>query len=865
MTIFNRYAGDMALHQILNKLWLLLAFSSITCSPFLLMPVEADWNYSTNPADYDLGWIAIGASPTDHEPHCTYCLNGLTYDTNYNRTDADNAIGPDWNISVGSYRCDGVQFNELWAYHQPSRSIIFNNFSLLLCVDNTWKSLGVLKLRQCNSSALSQQWRLNGSKVISAVPGPQGEEQFMVGEFPDKNTNPTTQVYEKYILLGSSVPNSSDAGFSYSSDFMYLSTSNLINRSADRFTTQGLLELTSSSLDSIVNGGFERSTIQAGSDIIWNDWTQAVPSYFSLCGWVIDYGPIDYVKSGLLQPEEGSYSIHLNTHSDTDHWGQVSQTIRTEVGSEYLLSFYFNGFPPQLSIGSRPTWKCPATYQEAQLMVRVTNTASAQDIISSAAPTDGTGVEQNFSINVMQSNSLTIGSLWQLQIVKFRASSNVITIAFRSLNFNSSCGPMVDNVSLERVKPKSFWEKKTFQIVVGIVAGLVLVAVILLGIVVGRKRYCLPEEDYSDLYKTENARIFSMKELSASTKKFSAVLGEGAFGTVYKADFPDGTMGAVKVEKPKQMHLSTSVLASEEIAVLLRVHHRNLVNLTGFCIHKGRQMLVFEYLPNGSLYDRLHQSVIPVPPGGIMDSIELRRLYANVLPWHKRTKIASDVAYGLEYLHHDADPPIVHRDVKSRNILLTATDSAKLADFGLSKSAPVDATTFQSVETMVRGSIGYLDPQYFLTGVFSAKSDVYSYGVVLLELISGHQAIYNAASLGSWAAPYLTSPSLYHELVDKKLNGKFEPDELESLVELSKMCMKEDSRTRPNMRQVVAFLNARNLVVAGGESSEQVDSTETAMSREEYHKMKALFIDFEAIPTHSGSGDNLFRSPQPRD
>jgi serine/threonine protein kinase len=166
---------------------------------------------------------------------------------------------------------------------------------------------------------------------------------------------------------------------------------------------------------------------------------------------------------------------------------------------------------------------------------------------------------------------------------------------------------------------------------------------------------------------------------------------------------------------------------------------------------------------------------------------------------------------------------------------------------------------------VVRGSIGYLDPQYFLTGVFSAKSDVYSYGVVLLELISGHQAIHNAASLASWAAPYLTSPSLYPEMVDKKLNGKFEQDELESLVDLSKMCMQEDSKMRPNMRQVVAFLNARQLEPAGGESSEQV--TEETISREAYHKMHPLFIDFEAVATKesSGSSDNIFASPRPRD
>jgi serine/threonine protein kinase len=332
---------------------------------------------------------------------------------------------------------------------------------------------------------------------------------------------------------------------------------------------------------------------------------------------------------------------------------------------------------------------------------------------------------------------------------------------------------------------------------------------------------------------------------------------------VYKAEFPDGTAGAVKVEKQKGLISSSQVLASDEIAVLLRVHHRNLVNLIGFCIDKGRHMLVFEFLPNGSLYDRLHQSILRSPLAALMDSVE-PGWSSNVLSWKQRVKIAADVACGLDYLHNDADPPIVHRDVKSQNILLTATDSAKLADFGLSKAAPVNATSFQSIETMVRGSIGYLDPQYFLTGVFSAKSDVYSFGVVLLELISGHPAIYNAAPLASWAAPYMSSPSVYHEVVDKKLNGEFDANELESLIELSKMCTQQDIKLRPNMRQVAAFLNSKNLATIAQGPSEWMEDFK---AREAFHKMKPMFIDLESLPDEASSSDNFLTlsSPKPRD
>lgn len=280
-------------------------------------------------------------------------------------------------------------------------------------------------------------------------------------------------------------------------------------------------------------------------------------------------------------------------------------------------------------------------------------------------------------------------------------------------------------------------------------------------------------------------------------------------------------------------------------------------------------MLVFEYLPNGSLYDRLHQSILHSPTAISHGSFGKSppAAYSEVLSWSTRVRIVADVASGLDYLHNDADPPIVHRDVKSQNILLTSTDSAKLADFGLSKAAPAEATAFESIETMVRGSIGYLDPQYFLSGVFSPKSDVYSFGVVVLELISGHQAVYNAAPLATWAAPFMTSPSLYHDLVDKKLNGEFDANELESLVELSRMCMREDSKMRPNMRQVIAFLNTRKLAKTG-EGAASAEWMDEAKLKECYNKINPMFIEFELEPDEDTTSRSQFLplpGPQPRD
>ncbi|CAM6129573.1 unnamed protein product [Calypogeia fissa] len=809
--------------------------------------------------DYEFGWFTTKALVPGQLPICTYCINALG-----DGSASDAAHGPDWNRTVGLYRCDGAQSNEYWAYNNSTNTIMFSRLTEKLCLDAVFWESSLLKLRTCNSSVATQLWRYEDHTLKNGLVDSNGNNFSLLAAPPDLGINPLNQDNTYPLFIANSTP--SDL-LSYTSNFTFLPTTNFV-RSTDLFTTEGLLQISNSSSGAggqiISNGGFDNSTILAGADIGASAWNQSYPSYFALCGWVIDYGPIDYVNSALLQAQSGKYSIHLNTHTDVNHNGSISQTFRTEVGTEYVLSFFVTGFPPVLTIPSRKTWECNPSYAQdgARLHLRVTNaTASTNSTPSRQLTRGGSGgdLTLNFTTNVTDLTADTIAASWTPQTVNFIALTNVTTISFRSLNLNDSCGPMIDTVKVSLPK-RARGENEVVPAVVGSIGGLAaLIAVLVVVImIVNGVRNRRERDYYSGLYKTEHARLYSIQELRVATKRFSSVIGEGGFGTVYMAVFPDGTVGAVKVEKPPKGSNSSSaefkiVIASDEIAVLLRVHHRNLVNLIGFCIHKGRHMLVFEYLPNGSLYNRLHLSILPSPRAKSMDSTELGQY--SVIPWKQRVKIASDVACGLEYLHHEADPPIVHRDVKSHNILLTTMDSAKLADFGLSKAAPVDATSFQSFETVVKGSIGYLDPQYFSTGVFSLKSDVYSFGVVLLELISGHQAIYNAASLASWAAPYLESPSLYHELVDKRLNGDVNAHELETLVRLSKMCMQEDGKMRPNMRQVVSFLNSRQLPSIGEEKARY---TEEIPSSENYQYIyEAMLSDFESNPRDSSTGDSF--------
>lgn len=211
-------------------------------------------------------------------------------------------------------------------------------------------------------------------------------------------------------------------------------------------------------------------------------------------------------------------------------------------------------------------------------------------------------------------------------------------------------------------------------------------------------------------------------------------------------------------------------------------------------------MLVFEYMPNKSLYSRLH-----VEAGGL-------------LSWASRLRIAHQVAYALEYLHHGANPPVLHRDVKSANVLLADTLAAKLADLGISKVGRLnDATHWTSTMTIVKGSRGYLDPYYLQTSMISEKSDVYSFGVLLLELLTGRKAITadselltawvkhvyweppaptNAAAAASWEEP----------LLDATLRGTVGCSEVEAIMEIARCCLHEEPRHRPSMVEVARRL-----------------------------------------------------------
>ncbi|XP_050232951.1 putative leucine-rich repeat receptor-like protein kinase At2g19210 [Mercurialis annua] len=287
------------------------------------------------------------------------------------------------------------------------------------------------------------------------------------------------------------------------------------------------------------------------------------------------------------------------------------------------------------------------------------------------------------------------------------------------------------------------------------------------------------KDDPMELKKTQ----FKYSEILRITNNFEKILGKGGFGTVYYGILDDDTQVAVKILSPSSVQGQKEFQA--EVKLLLRVHHRNLTALVGYCNEGTNMGLIYEYMANGNLTDYLKNSNV------------------SGLSWETRLRIAVEAAQGLEYMHNGCKPQIVHRDVKATNILLNDTFQAKLADFGLSRVF-VDGGTH--ITTVVAGTPGYLDPEYYVTNWLTEKSDVFSFGVVLLEIITGKAAISKTSHISQWVSSMLETGDI-HRVADSSLNGEFEVNSAWKAVELAMACVATTSTRRPTMSQVVVELN----------------------------------------------------------
>ncbi|KAH7294924.1 hypothetical protein KP509_27G024900 [Ceratopteris richardii] len=290
------------------------------------------------------------------------------------------------------------------------------------------------------------------------------------------------------------------------------------------------------------------------------------------------------------------------------------------------------------------------------------------------------------------------------------------------------------------------------------------------------------------------AQTFTFRDLMAATRNFrdDCLLGEGGFGRVYKGRLENsGQVVAVKQLDRNGLQGNREFLV--EVLILSLLHHPNLVNLIGYCADGDQRLLVYEYMPYGSLEDHLFD----LAPG------------QAPLDWNTRIRIAAGAASGLEYLHDKADPPVIYRDFKSSNILLDNGFQPKLSDFGLAKLGPVGDKSH--VSTRVMGTYGYCAPEYAMTGQLTVKSDVYSFGVVLLELITGRRAIDNTRpqaeqNLVQWARPMFKDRRKFPQMADPLLQGRYPMRGMYQALAVAAMCLQEQGETRPLIADVVTAL-----------------------------------------------------------
>ncbi|XP_061340578.1 probable serine/threonine-protein kinase PBL9 isoform X1 [Gastrolobium bilobum] len=305
-----------------------------------------------------------------------------------------------------------------------------------------------------------------------------------------------------------------------------------------------------------------------------------------------------------------------------------------------------------------------------------------------------------------------------------------------------------------------------------------------------------------DILQSSNLKSFTLAELKTATRNFrpDSVLGEGGFGSVFKGWIDENSLAAARpgtgiviaVKRLNQESYQGHREWLAEVNFLGQFSHPHLVRLIGYCLEDEHRLLVYEFMPRGSLENHLFR----------------RGSYFQPLSWSLRLKVALDAAKGLAFLH-SAETKVIYRDFKTSNVLLDSKYNAKLSDFGLAKDGPTGDKSH--VSTRVMGTYGYAAPEYLATGHLTTKSDVYSFGVVLLEMLSGKRAVdknrpSGQQNLVEWARPYLANKRKIFRVLDSRLEGQYSTEEAYKAATLALRCLSTESKFRPNMDEVVTTL-----------------------------------------------------------
>ncbi|RWR77865.1 Protein kinase domain-containing protein [Cinnamomum micranthum f. kanehirae] len=340
-------------------------------------------------------------------------------------------------------------------------------------------------------------------------------------------------------------------------------------------------------------------------------------------------------------------------------------------------------------------------------------------------------------------------------------------------------------------------------------------------------------------------QIFSLQCIETATCKYKTMIGEGGFGSVYRGTLLHGQEVAVKVRSATSTQGTREF--ENELNLLSAIQHENLVPLLGYCCENDQQILVYPFMSNGSLQDRLYGEAAKRKP----------------LDWQTRLSIALGAARGLLYLHSFAGRCVIHRDVKSSNILLDHSMCAKVADFGFSKYAPQEGDSGVSLE--VRGTAGYLDPEYYSTQQLSAKSDVFSFGVVLLEIISGREPLNihrprNEWSLVEWAKTFIREARI-EEIVDPTIKAGYHAEAMWRVVEVALACIETFSAYRPCMDDIVRELE--DAFIIENNASEYMKSIESLGGSNHFLSVERKILPSVTTPTPSEPSPIFFQAMDP--
>ncbi|CAI8598127.1 unnamed protein product [Vicia faba] len=330
------------------------------------------------------------------------------------------------------------------------------------------------------------------------------------------------------------------------------------------------------------------------------------------------------------------------------------------------------------------------------------------------------------------------------------------------------------------------------------------------------------------------AYYINLSDLREATDNFSKKIGKGSFGSVYYGKMKDGKEIAVKTMTDPSSHGNHQFVT--EVALLSRIHHRNLVPLIGYCEEEYQHILVYEYMHNGTLRDHIHECSSQ-----------------KQLDWLIRLRIAEDSAKGLEYLHTGCNPSIIHRDVKTSNILLDINMRAKVSDFGLSRLAEEDLTHISSV---ARGTVGYLDPEYYANQQLTEKSDVYSFGVVLLELISGKKPVspedYGPEmNIVHWARSLIRKGDII-SIMDPLLIGNVKTESIWRVAEIAMQCVEPHGASRPRMQEVILAIQDASKIEKGTESQLKLSPSGDSKPQSSRKTLLTSFLEIESPDLSNG-------------